>query len=672
MFSIIKAVTSEFFLAVRGNWVGSGKESIIVNIYGPHNDAGKKEMWHSLDGLLDKIDSSWLLCGDFNEVRFHSDRLNSVFRQTRATRFNEFITRNGLIDIPINALDRLDSDHCPLILRDKVIDFGPKPFKIFDEWFNKYGVDNVVIDGWNKVVHGVKKDCVFRERLTNVKVNLKEWSKNLFGNLDTEIKNLKALASCWEQKSELGNLSDQDRICWLETRKRWLEKEKIKANMLKQKARIRWALEEPAIVKSTAVAHFQARFAAARNRRPRLLGRADFSGLELNQIDGCATAELEYMFSESEVWEAVKGCEFEGPGPGWNWIISCLKSASISILVNGSSTHEFSLERGVRQGDPLSPFLFILATKRLKVNYNKSNLYGVGVDCVEVDEMSNMFGCCGGSLPFIYLGLPVGGKMKKLDSWKPFTVLLLLVLNSPAMCAKKIGECKAFFFFWDGSGNNSKIAWVNWDETVLPFGKVGLNLGSLNCENLALIGCTIDELGLPFRVSFFRVIGDGASTKFWEHIWLGNVPLKNRFSRLAYLDSDISVSVKERLSWNRSEYIGIWDWVRALSRRAENELAELSELLKSVRINSSVADSWRWDLCNNGKFTTKFLYDLVAAKVLNSYSSNRETLYNGVVPKKVGVFVWRLLKNRLPALTELDKRGVDLNSVRCAICDDDV
>jgi hypothetical protein len=43
-----------------------------------------------------------------------------------------------------------------------------------------------------------------------------------------------------------------------------------------------------------------------------------------------------------------------------SWIMSLISSAFFSILVNGVPSQPFSPSRGIRLGDPLSPFLFII------------------------------------------------------------------------------------------------------------------------------------------------------------------------------------------------------------------------------------------------------------------------------------------------------------------------
>ncbi|XP_071727171.1 uncharacterized protein [Rutidosis leptorrhynchoides] len=182
----------------------------------------------------------------------------------------------------------------------------------------------------------------------------------------------------------------------------------------------------------------------------------------------------------------------------------------------------------------------------------------------------------------------------------------------------------------------------------------------------------IDEIGLSFRNSFVKELGDGGSTSFWNDTWNGNEALKLKFKRLSRLETDINASVKDRVIWDGSKGVGNWSWAREPSGRATGELQGLSEMLFGAVLNPEKKDSWRWTPSSNGTFTTKVLTDLINSRLLPSIDLYCETLRNKLVPKKVEVFVWRARKLRLPVLVELDKRGVDLHSVRCPLCDDDI
>ena len=49
----------------------------------------------------------------------------------------------------------------------------------------------------------------------------------------------------------------------------------------------------------------------------------------------------------------------------------CVKTVSYSIIVNGEPKGLIHPTRGIRQGDPLSPFLFLLCTEGLNSNISK-------------------------------------------------------------------------------------------------------------------------------------------------------------------------------------------------------------------------------------------------------------------------------------------------------------
>lgn len=75
------------------------------------------------------------------------------------------------------------------------------------------------------------------------------------------------------------------------------------------------------------------------------------------------------------------------------WIKECVTTVSANVLVNGSPSGEFRLERGIRQGDPLSPYLYLVVAEGLNALMVKAGKEGliapatVGRDKVVVSHL---------------------------------------------------------------------------------------------------------------------------------------------------------------------------------------------------------------------------------------------------------------------------------------------
>nr|GEU66953.1 RNA-directed DNA polymerase, eukaryota [Tanacetum cinerariifolium] len=206
-----------------------------------------------------------------------------------------------------------------------------------------------------------------------------------------------------------------------------------------------------------------------------------------------------------------------------------------SILINGSPTSEFSLKRGLSHGDLLSPFLFILIMEGLhialkdafhnnlirkvqvsnpsirvsyffytndvvlvtewnqvqmdnilcilnvfflasglRININIPNVYGIGVSNDKVEDMDRLTVCRPGSLPFTYLGLPIGSNMSRLTHWQGFV-------------DKFKSRLSKWKFFWGGEPDSKLLILIKWENVIASLEKGGLVIGSLKAFNLAFL-----------------------------------------------------------------------------------------------------------------------------------------------------------------------------------------
>jgi hypothetical protein len=83
--------------------------------------------------------------------------------------------------------------------------------------------------------------------------------------------------------------------------------------------------------------------------------------------------DFEKAFDKVEHSFIMQVLEHKGFGHKWyQWIKLILNSATSAVLLNGVPGSLFHCKRGVRQGDPLSPLLFVLVADFLQTIVNKA------------------------------------------------------------------------------------------------------------------------------------------------------------------------------------------------------------------------------------------------------------------------------------------------------------
>ncbi|XP_071718585.1 uncharacterized protein [Rutidosis leptorrhynchoides] len=213
VFSSKRVISFGNLLIVEGAFVGSARTTFLINIYAPQSQVKKKRLWDYIRNFVSQNAGDFIVFGDFNAVRFPHERYGTCFNQAKANDFNSFIHDCSLVDIKLGGrafsrfnkrfthrslLDRflvsdgilgtfpylsgiilsnLWSDHCPIILRNERVDYGPIPFKLFHSWFEIKGFEEVVTNAWNDNtgLTSHNPQLRFKDKLKRVKEALKLW-----------------------------------------------------------------------------------------------------------------------------------------------------------------------------------------------------------------------------------------------------------------------------------------------------------------------------------------------------------------------------------------------------------------------------------------------------------------------------------------------------------------
>nr|XP_043616269.1 uncharacterized protein LOC122588209 [Erigeron canadensis] len=336
------------FVVVKGKWVAYNCECYMVNIYAPQGETGKVELWNELMEFMRVNIGNYMLCGDFNSVRSAEERMGTIFSVSNANHFNDFISRANLIDLAmgrhkftrlskddlkasrldrflvnqgfmdsikdlvLEALDDIVSDHRPLLLKQKSLDFGPIPFKFFNSWLRVEGFDEFIKQKWDNMeaTESTNAFVILKNKLKSLKVELKNWKKerSLNRNKDHITNDIAGIDR--QINSQGGNNLDMvnRRMALLHE----LQEFNFRTNMdLKQKAKVKWAVEGDENSK------FFHSIIKAKRRSGYLTG-ARFS-LDKTNVKTLASTEavsLETPFSVDEIKNAIWSCGGnKAPGP---------------------------------------------------------------------------------------------------------------------------------------------------------------------------------------------------------------------------------------------------------------------------------------------------------------------------------------------------------------------
>ena len=226
-------------------------------MYGPNEDSQQGALWEELSRMHSRWNTAWCVFGDFNTIRYPSERFGCKAFSLAMFAFSDFIEANYLVDLPfegalftwfrdsgLDCMPRIDrtlasvdwvdhfgtvsqrvlpcvvSDHCPLLVVARSVNKGQSAFKYENMWLKEEGFVERVRQWWNGYCFSGSPSFIMGRKLKALKEDLKKWNKEEFGNLAFRKKCLLSDLLGLDVREDLSGLSHEDQIVILRLKER--------------------------------------------------------------------------------------------------------------------------------------------------------------------------------------------------------------------------------------------------------------------------------------------------------------------------------------------------------------------------------------------------------------------------------------------------------------------
>ncbi|KAK3189744.1 hypothetical protein Dsin_029305 [Dipteronia sinensis] len=304
-----------------------------------------------------------------------------------------------------------------------------------------------------------------------------------------------------------------------------------------------------------------------------------------------------------------------GFGERWRmWMRDCITSPTLSVLVNGSPTSHFNIERGLRQGDPLSPLLFNVVVEGLSSLLRKAHdldmIRGISFGNSEVDISHLQF--ADDTMLFLKpkYGLSLEGK-------------------------------KNFAVFRVGFGAVHSL----------------LDSDSKSVEVL--------------KEGILMTVGNDGRIRFWSELKWDSFPLKLAFPRIYAFAQNKEGRVKDFGSWVDNT----WKWKVELRRPLfdweVNQWRAFISFLECVIIRDLIPDTIAWSFNSDGLFSVGSFCKSLEENIAND-NHIFNMVWNGICSPKVEVLVWQILRGRVMVKEVMHRLGYQILDQTCQLCNNSI